>query len=344
MSLRRVFQQNCDRWPNAASRSLSWKPSGFVLAVVSTLVAIAGCGGKRQTPITIICPWATGGGTDAVSRFWADGLEQHLGRRAIVVNRTGGGGVTGHSAGARAKPDGSALTMITFELSTMHRMGMTKLTHEDFQPVMQVNADPAAIIVRAEAPWKDLRALLDAVRAEPKKWKMSGTSQGGAWDLARARMLLADNQPADAIVWVPNDGAAPSLQQLLGGHIDAVCCSVPEAAQSIGSGELRALAVLAEERLAAFPNVPTAKESGVDAVVVGWRGLAVPRDTPQEVVAQLEKACREIGESDEYREFMKKRGYEIKLRGADEFRKFLKEQDAMWETVVEEAGYGAAKS
>ena len=103
---------------------------------------LTGCG---EPPMTVICPWAPGGGTDRVARFWADALQRELQRPVVVVNRTGGSGASGHSAGAKAAPDGNTITMITFELSTMHQMGITKLTYRDFQPLMQVNADPAAI-------------------------------------------------------------------------------------------------------------------------------------------------------------------------------------------------------
>lgn len=303
---------------------------------VCLLLLCAGCG---DPPITIICPWAPGGGTDRVSRFWADALQEQLGRPVVVVNRTGGSGASGHTAGAKAAPDGSTLTMITFELSTMHQMGITTLTHEDFLPLMQVNADPAAIIVRADAPWQNLRELLDHVRDNPGKLTMSGTATRGAWDLARAGLLMADSQPVDSVIWMPTDGAAPSLVELIGGHIDAVCCSVPEAAQSMD--QLRVLAVLADERLQAYPDVATAKEQGTDWVVMGWRGLALPKDTPDETAQSLEAACRKIAESDEYRSFMDKNGFGVKILESKPFREFLQNQDQQWKGVIEAAGYAA---
>ncbi|MCA9177062.1 MAG: tripartite tricarboxylate transporter substrate binding protein [Planctomycetales bacterium] len=274
-----------------------------------------------------------------MSRFWADALQRKLGRPVVVVNRTGGSGSVGHTAGARAKADGNTVTMITFELSTMHRMGISDLTHEDFTPLMQVNADPAAIIVRADSKWKSLSDFLAQAKEHPGELKMSGTASGGAWDLARAGLLQAAGLKVESVIWMPNKGAAPSLVELIGGHVDAVCCSIPEAAQSIESGELRVLAVLNDERMPDYPEVETAKEAGVDWVVMGWRGLALPKDTPDDVVASLEQTCQEIGESAEYAEFMKKNGFGIRLSGPAEFREFLKAQDATWKSVVEAAGY-----
>ena len=315
---------------------MSRRSRGFLL-VLLTMMALPGCG--RQPPMTIICPWAAGGGTDRVSRFWADALQKKLDRPVVVVNRTGGSGAVGHTAGARAKADGNTVTMITFELSTMHRMGICELTYEDFSPLVQVNADAAAIIVRSDARWESLRELLDEVKKAPGTIKMSGTATGGAWDLARAGLLQADNQAVDSVVWIPNKGAAPSLAELVGGHIDAVCCSVPEAANQIESGELAVLAVLAEKRLEEHPDVPTAKEIGVEWQVMGWRGLALPKGTPQETVDSLEAACMEIGASDEYRQFMTTNGFGIKMASSEDFHSFLAEQDEIWKDVVEAAGY-----
>jgi len=276
-----------------------------------------------------------------VSRFWADALQREFGKTFVVANKTGGSGAVGHSEGALARPDGYTLTTITFELSTMHRMGITPLTYKDFQCLLQVNADPAAIVVRSDAPWQTLEQFLGYVRDNPGKLKMSGTATGGAWDLARAGLLLAAGLPVDSIIWVPQEGAAPSLTELLGGHLDAVCCSVPEAAAQIqgDSPELRVLTVMAEERLEDFPDCPTARESGTDWVAVAWRGLALPKNTPPSIVSVLDEKCRAIATSDAYRTFMKKNGFCIKVRGPEEFEQFLAQQDAQWKTVIDAAGY-----
>lgn len=315
-----------------------------LLSALSCLLALAAaCGCDSKPTITIICPWAAGGGTDTVSRFWAGALEQELGQRVVVSNKTGGSGATGHTAGARARPDGNTITMITFELSTMREMGINAPTRADFKPVIQVNADAAAIVVRDDAPWKSLQQLLAHVKAHPGELVMTGTATGGAWDLARAGLLQAAGLPVDAVVWKPNQGAAPSLTDLMGGHVGAVCCSVPEVKQT-SAENLRVLAVMSQERLQQFPDIPTAREQGVDWVAVGWRGLAVPKDTPDEVVERLYKACRKIADSDEYREFMNKPGYTIEIRDPKQFAAFLEQQDALWKPVVEAAGYAKEPS
>jgi tripartite-type tricarboxylate transporter receptor subunit TctC len=266
-------------------------------------------------------------------------MQRRLGQPVVVVNRTGGSGAAGHAAGALAKPDGYTLTMATFELSTMHHMGISDLTHEDFSPLLQLNGDAAAILVRADAPWSSLGAFLEHVRQHPGQVKMSGTSTGGAWDLARAGFLLAAGLRVDSVLWVPTQGAAPSIVELLGGHIEAICCSVPEAAAQIEAGQLRVLAVMAPERLADFPDLPTVKEAGIDWEAVGWRGVVLPKGAAPELVSQLETELRAMTQAPEFKKFMASNGFAIIVRGPAEFREFLRDQDAQWQRVIAAAGY-----
>lgn len=296
-------------------------------------------GNYPSKPLSIICPWAAGGGTDRLSRFLADELSQKLGQPAVVVNRTGGSGAVGHHAGATASPDGHTLLMATFELSTMRHMGISELSYADYIPVMQLNADAAALIVRKDAPWQTVGDLLEAIKSSPEKLKMSGTSTGGAWDLARAGFLMAADLPVSSVIWSPTKGSAPSIIELLGGHVDVICCSVPEAANQLDAGELRVLAVMSPERLAEYPDIVTVKEAGVDWEAVGWRGLTLPLETPQEIVDQVTATMDEIVSSEEFKSFMGKNGFAIQIKKGEAFMEFLKDQDAQWKTVIEAAGY-----
>ncbi len=301
-----------------------------------------GKGGALDYPkktVTVVCPWSAGGGTDRLSRFMADRLQEAYGKSFVVKNRTGGGGAVGHSAGAMARPDGHTILMATFELSTMHWMGISELTWENYDWLAQLNADAAAIIVKKDAPWSDLSALLAHMKANRGKVKMSGTATGGAWDLARAGLMQAAGLKTDDVIWSPTKGSAPAIVELLGGHIDVVCCSVPEAAAQIEAGELRVLAVMSDERLEDYPDYPTCRESGVAWTAVGWRGLALPKGTDPAVAADLRDKVKAIAASPEFKEFMKKNGFNVTIRESKAFAEFLKAQDAQWKGVIEAAGY-----
>jgi hypothetical protein len=223
----------------------------------------------------------------------------------------------------------------------MRAMGISQLTWTNFTPVAQVNADAAAIFVRNNAPWKSLPELLDFIRKNPGKLKMSGTATGGAWDLARSGLLLAAGITPRDVIWSPTQGAAPALVELLGNHIDAVSCSLPEAASQFESGEIRALAVLSPQRLAQYPNIPTARELGVDYEAVGWRGIMLPRNAPTEITYTLGSALEEISNSDSFRKFMQKNGFAIQSRSPIEFATFLNQQEKKWGDVIKNAGYNS---
>ncbi|MBT5815453.1 MAG: tripartite tricarboxylate transporter substrate binding protein [Opitutales bacterium] len=288
---------------------------------------------------SIICPWAPGGGTDRMARFMADQLQKELGKPFVVVNQTGGSGAVGHSAGALAKPDGHTLTMATFELSTMHWMGISDLTWKDYAPVAELNADAAAIMVRSDSPWNSLKDLIGYIEANPGKLTMSGTATGGAWDLARAGFQLEAGIPVDAVRWIPSKGSAPSIVELLGGHIDAVCCSIPEAISQIEAGQLRALVVMSPEKLSGHPDLPTAIDEGVDWSAVGWRGIVAPKGTPPDIVKKISDVCSKIVASAEFEEFMRKNGFATEWKSNEAFAVFLEEQDAQWKDVIEATGY-----
>ncbi len=320
--------------------------SQFLLGLVSLF--LAGCDGERRPKtqsyptksISIICPWGEGGGTDRLSRFMASQLEEDLGVPVVVKNKKGGRGAVGHSFGANAAPDGYTMTMGTFELSTMHWMKISDLSYLNYKPLAQLNADPAAIIVRSDSDIKSIKQLLEVIetKKDQTKLKFSGTSTGGAWDLARAGWLLSAGLPVDSVIWVPTDGSKESILKLLGGHIDVICCSLPEADANLKSGDLVSLVVMSENRLKAYPEVPTLKEMGYQWTAVGWRGLLMPVETPQEIIDKLSESVRNITESTEFSDYMEKNRFAPSIKFGAEFKNFLQTQDQLWKTPVEKAG------
>ncbi len=341
--LRASVVKNGFQWTKH-SRSFRRFRSSFTLLVC---VTILGCQKDPQAAIdsypsktvTVVCPWSAGGGTDRCSRFWAERLQTKFENPFVVMNRTGGSGAIGHSAVARAKADGYTMGMVTVELSMMKQMGISDLTFRDYECLMQINADSAAVVVRKDAPWKNLQELFDEIKSSKEKLKMSGTASGGIWDLARVGMLDAAGLDIHSVTWVPSKGSAPALVQLMGEHIDAVVVSVPEAMPQIEAGELRLLAVMDDQRHPDFPDIPTLKEEGCDWSAVGWRGLALPKGTPPEIVAKILVQCEEIAASEEFKEFMGKNGFAVVIRGPEEFTKFLEEQESLWTPVIDLAGY-----
>lgn len=297
-----------------------------------------------QRPVQMICPWAAGGGTDAVLRIIASILEKELGQPFNVVNRTGGSGVVGHAAIANAQPDGYTLGMLTSEICMMHWQGLTDITYRNYTPYGLMNNDPAGVQVNVNAPWQDVKQLAEAIKASrPGQMKASGTGQGGIWHLALAGWLNAMGVKADHVRWVPSTGAAPAMQDLAAGGLDFTTNSVVEARAMLDAGRARSLAVMAAARLSAFPNVPTLKEAmGLDWQIGAWRGIAGPKGVPAEVGAVLAPALGKVFRSKEYEDFMNARGFGLLYADAEGFARHLEQSDRQLGEAMRAAGLAKA--
>lgn len=277
----------------------------------------------------MVVPWAAGGGTDAVARVMASLVEKELGKPVNVVNRTGGSGVVGHQAIASAVPDGYTIGILTVEISMMHHQGLTDLSGASFTPLGLVNFDAAAIQVRTDAPYRTLGDLLQAVKANPGQLKASGTAQGGIWHVALAGLLADQQLPPDSVVWVPSNGSAPALLDLVAGGVDMVPGSLPEARSLIDSGKVRSLAIFDDKPSSLYPNVPTARQQIGTAWNLGvWRGIGAPKNLPAPIARRLEDAVKKAYDSQEFRDFMSNRGFGMRWAGPEEFSSMMAASDA----------------
>ena len=293
-----------------------------LLSVVSVLPAVAQNFPAR--PITLIVPWGAGGGTDATARIIGSLMEKDLGQPVTVVNRTGGSGVVGHAAIASAQPDGYTIGLATVEIGMMHWQGLTELTSASYTPIGLVNADPAGVQVRADSPYKTVSELLAAIKANPGKFKASGTGQGGIWHLAIAGLLRDQKIDPAALPWVPSNGAAPGLQDMVAGGIEVAPVSLPEARSLIDAGKVKSLAIMNDKPSALYPNVPTLKAAlGSDWTMAAWRGIVAPKGLPAPIRDKLAESVRKVAASKEYNEFMASRGFGVIYAGPDDFAKFM---------------------
>ncbi len=293
-----------------------------LLSVVSVLPAAAQNYPVR--PITLIVPWGAGGGTDATARIIGSLMEKDLGQPVNVVNRTGGSGVVGHAAIASAQPDGYTIGLATVEIGMMHWQGLTELTSASYTPIGLVNADPAGVQVRADSPYKTVNELLAAIKANPGKFKASGTGQGGIWHLAIAGLLRDQKIDPAALPWVPSNGAAPGLQDMVAGGIEVAPVSLPEARSLIDAGKVKSLAIMNDKPSALYPNVPTLKSAlGSDWTMAAWRGIVAPKGLPAPIRDKLAESVRKVAVSKEYNEFMTSRGFGVIYASPDDFSKFM---------------------
>lgn len=302
-----------------------------IVPMAATSVSAADMSGET---IKCIVPYDAGGGTDIVMRALADAAKDSF-KNVSVENQSGGGGAIGMLNGAMAKADGTTVTMITVELTTLEAMGNNAgLTYSMFKPIMMVNSACSAITVKADDD--RFETLEDFIEYSKENEVQVGNSGIGAiWHLAAAG--LADVAETE-FKHVGYDGAAGAITDLMGGHIDAVAVSYAEVSSYVESGDLKVLAVMSEDRLESIPDVPTCKEAGYDAVLGTWRGLAVPADTPDDVVEALYEAFSEAAQSDAFVEFMDNSNNVIDIMDGETFEARIAADLESYTAIVENLG------
>lgn len=285
-------------------------------------------------PITIIVPWGAGGGTDAHMRLLGTFLEKDLGVAVNVINQTGGNGVTGHSAIANAAPDGYTFGAVTAEITMMHQTGLTNLTWRDYTPVSVLNRTEAGFIVGKNSPWKDLKSALADIKANPGKFKASGTAQGGIWHIAMGGLLMEAGQDVKNVNWIPSQGAARAMQELLAGGVDIVTASPGEAVALIDSGDARALAVMGPQRNPRFKDVATVKEQGVDWELTSFISLQGPKGIDPAIVGRVDAAVKKALASKEWQDFASGRGFTINYGGPGDLKALQERLDKYMGVVM----------
>lgn len=286
-------------------------------------------------PVTVICPWTAGGGTDVLLRALSKGAEKFLGTTINVVNQTGGAGAIGHNAIRAARPDGYTVGMITFELNSLPPQGLVPFTWKDFDPIMRINSDPAALTVRNDAPYQTVRGFMDYAKAHPGEITIGNSAPGSVWHIAAG---LAAEKTGVQVKHVPFDGAQPAVTALVGGHIKAVAVSVAEVKGQVQAGNLKILGVMSADRDKIFPNVPTFREQGVDVQFYTWRGLALPKGVPAPIKAKVADAYKKAFETKEFQEFAAKASLNLAYQDANEFKAFLDQNYKDVEAVMKSLG------
>ena len=268
-----------------------------------------------------------GGMTDMSSRMMGAVLQKKLGQTVNVVNRTGGGGVVGHLALSQASPDGYTLGAVTVEITQLHHMGLTDLTYSNYTPLALLVHNPAAVTVNADAPWNTLEDLIEAIRENPGELNASGTARGGIWDLARIGFLQAAGLNNDDLPWIPSQGAAPALQELIAEGVDVVTAALSEVDALRQAGQVKVLGVMADERLPEFPEDPTLKEQGVDWSIGGWVSICAPAGLPVEVRNRLDSAIYVASQDPDYIEALTKAGSTLRYMNSKDLERFMEEED-----------------
>ncbi len=289
-------------------------------------------------PITLVNPYAAGGPADVLGRALARELEKQLGKPVIVENKAGGGAAIGANFVARAKPDGYTLLLGTSAAHVVTPL-MQRTAYDgikDFAFVTIVANQPNMLVVRSSLPVSTLPELIALARKEPGKINYASAGPGSSPHLGGE---LFRQQAKVDIMHIPYSGAAPAINDLVGGQVDMAVLNLAASVQFIRSGKLKALAYANPKRSALFPDVPTLAEAGVSgAESASWYSLAAPKGTPQAVLEKLNKAVQAVNQSPEYRKLMDAQGVELWTLTPQDATQYVEKDQLAMRKLVDSAG------
>jgi tripartite-type tricarboxylate transporter receptor subunit TctC len=314
----------------------------FMLAAVAGLAALSQAqaqSGWPAKPITFIVPFAAGGGTDAFARPMAQQLDTQLGKRVLIENRAGAGGTVGASLASKAAPDG-----YTFFMGAAHHAIAPSLypnldydIEKDFIPVALIARPPQVIVVNPDkVAAKTLPEFITYLKANPDKVNYGSAGAGTTHHLAGE---LFKSLTGTKLLHVPYRGAGPAMQDLIAGHVPVVFDGLGSSAPQIKSGQLRALAIAAPKRVAAFPDIPTAEEAGLPGYEVAtWYGLFAPKGTPPEIVDRMKKELAVALQAPMIKDAWERNGSDVPDVSGPAFGKMVSSEVTRWRKVVTDAG------
>jgi len=317
-------------------RKCSWVLVGvFALALV--LPGKAPAAGFPERDITLVVPWAAGGGTDTLARTLVKNGKKYFGVNINVVNRVGGTGVVGMDSVAKAKPDGYTVGVITFNLSTYRLLGQSDLSYRDFSLIALLNRSIAGLSVKADSQFKTLKDLVEYAKANPGVVTVGHSGPAGAWHLAAVGIA---HKHGVKFTFVPFDGAAPTRTALVGGHITVCSSGMDEVLQFYQTKQVRILAANSPTRHPAFPDVPTMAEAGypIENPIFDWRGLGAPKGTPPEVMKTLREGFKKATEDPDYIALMDKLALPRTYLEHDKFEEFLAGMEKSLESTLDLVG------
>lgn len=318
----------------------------IVLAMILMLIA-SGCSNskpadttakkndfpKKNIDLTIL--FAAGTSADLGIRQLVDIIQKDFPQPIVCNNRTGGGGAVGYQYVLGQPADGYNIVWNSTSISTCYYQGNLpkERNYKSFRGVAGITAEPSAISVKADAKWKTLQEFLDDAKANPGQLKVVNAGVGSFNHLTSVALQEAAGVKFNDIFNNTN-----SMPLVLGGQADAVVNTVADVAKYAQSGQVRVLGVIGTQRVDALKDVPTVKEQGVNLELTMYRGIAVSKDTPDDVVKVLEDAFIKAAQSETFQNYAKKNGVIVDIRKSADFDKYIEENDKQMADLMQKIG------
>lgn len=313
------------------------------LGALALLLAaiVAPCAAQPAYPeraVTLVVPVPPGGILDTVARMVTPSMGSTLGQPVVIDNRAGAGGNIAASAVARAAPDGYTL-LVGYSMFHVGNPSMySKLTWDplrDFTPVGMLVVSPHVVAVHPSAPAKNLRELVDYAKANPGKLNYATSGNGSVPHVGVELFKQLNNID---IVHIPYKGAGPAMQDVVAGNVQMTVATPPSVLGFVQSGQLRALAVAAKQRLPQMPDVPTSAEAGFPGFELeAWVALFAPKGTPPDAIAKLTAAAKIALESPQVKKSAEKVGVEIRYMPPAELDAVVRKDILYWSKVIKTA-------
>lgn len=319
----------------STTRALARLAGGLALALSSAGALAA----FPEKPVRVVIGFPAGGPLDQHARLLMDKLQVILGQPVIVDYKPGAGGSVGAENVAKSPADGYTIMLANTGVMVINGALYTKLpynTLRDFVPLARSAMQPLALLVNNNVPAKTLKEFYDYARANPGKLNYGSAGNGGISHLVPEMFKTATGL---FMVHIPYRGSAPAFTDLMGGQVQFMAESIPQAAAYHKQGKVRALAVTSKERNPALPDIPTAIESGLKGFeVVGFYGFLAPAGTPKDVVARLSDAFKQVLTNPEVRNRMVSQGADPAFLDSEDFGKFLAAETPRWAAAVKASG------
>jgi tripartite-type tricarboxylate transporter receptor subunit TctC len=290
-----------------------------------------------QRPITIVVPFAAGGGTDNIARAMAGPLQEKLGQPVVIENRGGGGGSIGAAQVAKAKPDGYTLLFVTSSFVTNAAIDKS-LPYDvvtSFTPISLLGRGPLLVVTNKNTGIKTIEELIQKAKQDPEALNYASAGPGSINHLAGA---LFTQRTGTTMQHIPYQGSGPATFDLLGGNVEVFFATAPTMLGHVKTNEVNLLATTGKERGSLFADTPTVAETGVkDFEVYTWWGIVGPVGLPADIVSKLNQAINDIAASQDLQKRFTDEGAETFKGTPDQFAQALKSEFEHWRKLAEDA-------
>ena len=311
--------------------------TSVMLGVIAVAPIAQAADAYPSQPIKLLVPFPPGGGTDTMARFVANALTEQFKWNVIVENRPGAGGTVGMGILARSTPNGYNIALGQTSNLSINPYLYDNISYDvakDFAPVVSIASQPMVLVVRSDNPYKSVAELVKYAKANPGKLTVGNAGTGTVGDIA-GRFFASE--AGIEVLNVPYKGAAPAMNDLLGGQVDAFFASTPAAMSQLKNPKISMLAITTLEPIPQFPNVPALAKTLPGFEAASKTGILTPAGTPKEIVEVLNKQINEVLKTKDLRDKIMEEGNVVLGGTTKEFNDLIANDSAKWSKIIKDS-------